>query len=227
MTKQFFSLILIFILVVLFISCGGKKTSPQQPRQTETTQQQTLQNKAETTAMLTEKTEITEPVKDSKYVVISVKSGDEYLGKIKIKLYTKEAPKTTENFIKLVNQGFYNGLTFHRVIPGFVIQGGDPKGDGTGGPGYTVPAEINPNLKHVRGTVATARLSDQVNPTKASSGSQFYICHAPAPHLDGNYTIFGMVVEGMDVVDKIAQVKTTPGNNKPIIPVVMDKVYLE
>lgn len=227
MIKQFFSSILIFIFVVLFIGCGGKKTPSKQPQQTETTQHQTLENRAETTAMLTEKTETTKTVKDGKYVVILVKSGDEYLGKIKIKLYTKEAPKTTENFIKLVNQGFYNGLTFHRVIPGFVIQGGDPKGDGTGGPGYTVPAEINPNLKHVRGTVATARLGDQVNPTKASSGSQFYICHAPAQHLDGNYTIFGIVVEGMDVVDKIAQVKTTPGNNKPIVPVVMEKVYLE
>ncbi|MEO0074503.1 MAG: peptidylprolyl isomerase [candidate division WOR-3 bacterium] len=225
MTKQYRSLIFIFIFVLLYISCGGKKTSPQQLRQTQTTPQQTIPDKAETSAMLTEKTET--PNQAEKYVVISVKSADEYLGKIKIKLYTKEAPKTTENFIKLVNQGFYNGLTFHRVIPGFVIQGGDPKGDGTGGPGYTIPAEINANLKHIRGAVATARLSDQVNPTKASSGSQFYICHAPAPHLDGNYTIFGMVVEGMDVVDKIALVKTTPGNNKPIVPVVMEKVYLE
>ncbi|MCS7258005.1 MAG: peptidylprolyl isomerase [candidate division WOR-3 bacterium] len=158
--------------------------------------------------------------------MIYVKHGEEALGKIKILLYTKEAPKTCENFIKLAKQGFYNGLTFHRVIPGFVVQGGDPKGDGTGGPGYTIPAEISPNLKHIRGTVACARLPDQVNPEKASSGSQFYICHQPAPHLDGNYTIFGQVVEGMEVVDKIAQVKTG-SNNRPIVPVIMEKVIIE
>lgn len=124
-------------------------------------------------------------------------------GTFVIELYPKVAPKTVENFETLVKKGFYNGLTFHRVVPDFVVQGGDPDGTGTGGPGYTVPAEIDKNEHHLRGTVATARTSDQVNPTRASSGSQFYICLKPQPGLDGDYTIFGGVVKGMDVVDQI------------------------
>jgi peptidyl-prolyl cis-trans isomerase B (cyclophilin B) len=124
-------------------------------------------------------------------------------GEIVIELYPKVAPKTVENFEKLVNKGFYNGLTFHRVVPGFVVQGGDPQGTGAGGPGYDIPAEINPNEHHLRGTVATARLGDEVNPERKSSGSQFYICLEPQPALDGQYTIFGGVIKGMNVVDKI------------------------
>jgi peptidyl-prolyl cis-trans isomerase B (cyclophilin B) len=124
-------------------------------------------------------------------------------GSFVIELYPKVAPKTVANFEKLVNKGFYNGLTFHRVEEGFVVQGGDPKGDGTGGPGYEVDAEINSNEKHLRGTVATARTGDEVNPERKSSGSQFYICLAPQPGLDGQYTIFGGVVKGMSVVDQI------------------------
>lgn len=126
-------------------------------------------------------------------------------GDIKIELYSEKAPKTVANFKKLAQDGFYDDLTFHRVIPGFVVQGGDPKGNGTGGPGYTVEAEIDPSLKHVRGAVATARRGDRVNPERRSSGSQFYIVLAPQPHLDGAYTIFGQVIEGMDVVDQIAK----------------------
>jgi peptidyl-prolyl cis-trans isomerase B (cyclophilin B) len=124
-------------------------------------------------------------------------------GEIVLELYPTEAPKTVANFEKLSKEGFYNNLTFHRVEPGFVVQGGDPAGNGTGGPGYELPAEISPTEKHVRGTVAMARRGDQVNPDRKSSGSQFYICLAPAPFLDGQYTVFGGVVEGMSVVDKI------------------------
>ena len=124
-------------------------------------------------------------------------------GTVVIELYPAVAPKTVANFEKLVNKGFYNGLTFHRVVDGFVVQGGDPKGDGSGGPGYEIVAEINPNEKHLRGTVATARTGDDVNPERKSSGSQFYICLAPQPGLDGQYTIFGGVVKGMSVVDQI------------------------
>lgn len=142
-------------------------------------------------------------------------------GEILIELRPDKAPKTVENFLKLTREGFYDSLTFHRIISGFMIQGGDPKGDGTGGPGYTVPAEIT-DLKHVRGAVATARLGDQVNPEKASSGSQFFIVHQPAPHLDGGYTVFGMVTKGMDVVDKIAGVPMADARmGKP-----MDKVFI-
>jgi len=118
-------------------------------------------------------------------------------GEIQIELFPEDAPKTVESFIGLSKKGFYNGLTFHRVEPGFVAQGGDPKGDGTGGPGYTLKAEFN-KRKHVRGTVAMARSQHP-----DSAGSQFYICFAPAPFLDGNYTVFGQVVKGMEVVDQI------------------------
>ena len=124
-------------------------------------------------------------------------------GLIVLELYPSVAPKTVANFEKLSKDGFYNNLTFHRVEPGFVVQGGDPQGNGMGGPGYDVPAEISPTEKHLRGTLAMARKGDQVNPERKSSGSQFYICLAPAPFLDGQYTTFGGVVEGMDVVDQI------------------------
>jgi peptidyl-prolyl cis-trans isomerase B (cyclophilin B) len=124
-------------------------------------------------------------------------------GVIVIEFYPAVAPKTVANFETLAKKGFYNGLTFHRVVPGFVVQGGDPKGDGSGGPGYDVPAEISPAEKHLRGSVATARLGDAVNPDRKSSGSQFYICLEPQPPLDGQYTVFGGVIEGMDVVDKV------------------------
>jgi peptidyl-prolyl cis-trans isomerase B (cyclophilin B) len=125
--------------------------------------------------------------------VITMEKG----GDIQIELYPEDAPKTVESFVTLSKKGFYNGLTFHRVEPGFVVQGGDPKGNGTGGPGYTLKAEFN-KRKHVRGTVAMAR-----SQSPDSAGSQFYICFAPAPFLDGQYTVFGQVTKGMDVVDKI------------------------
>ena len=118
-------------------------------------------------------------------------------GKIIIELYPKEAPGTVENFVKLAKQGYYNGLRFHRVVPGFVVQGGDPKGDGTGGPGYTIKDEFNAR-PHLAGTIAMAR-----TPAPNSAGSQFYICLGPQPALDGKYTVFGQVLEGMDVVMKI------------------------
>jgi peptidyl-prolyl cis-trans isomerase B (cyclophilin B) len=124
-------------------------------------------------------------------------------GNFVIELYPSVAPKTVENFEKLAKKGFYNNLTFHRVVPGFVVQGGDPQGNGSGGPGYDVAAELSTTEKHLRGTVATARLGDNVNPERKSSGSQFYICLAPQPGLDTQYTIFGGVIKGMDVVDQI------------------------
>ena len=124
-------------------------------------------------------------------------------GEITIELYASEAPQSVSNFVYLVKEGFYDGLTFHRVEPGFVVQGGDPDGVGTGGPGYTVPAEIVPTLKHVKGAVASARLPDQVNPERASSGSQFYITLEATPFLDDQYTVWGKVINGMSVVDKI------------------------
>ena len=144
---------------------------------------------------------------------------------IDIELNPETAPITCENFEKLVKQGFYNGLTFHRVIPGFMIQGGCPKGNGTGGPGWTIKGEfahngVANNLKHTRGVISMARAMDP-----NSAGSQFFIMHQDAPHLDGEYAAFGKVVRGMDVVDEIAGV-ATDWNDKPLTPVVMEKVEI-
>jgi cyclophilin family peptidyl-prolyl cis-trans isomerase len=141
-------------------------------------------------------------------------------GAIVIELREKDAPLTTANFKKLVKSKFYDGTYFHRVIPRFMIQGGDPntkdadlRNDGLGGPNYTIPAEIK--LKHVRGAVATARLGDGANPSKASSGSQFFIDVADQPGLDaGGYTVFGQVISGMDAVDKIVALGADPSTPK-------------
>jgi peptidylprolyl isomerase/peptidyl-prolyl cis-trans isomerase B (cyclophilin B) len=120
-------------------------------------------------------------------------------GEIRLEFYPEDAPKTVENFVTLAKKGFYNGLNFHRVVPDFVVQGGCPKGNGTGGPGYQIKAEFN-KQKHVRGTLAMARSQDP-----DSAGSQFYICYGTTPHLDGQYTVFGHVVSGMEHVDRIQQ----------------------
>ena len=131
--------------------------------------------------------------KMAKYVVIETDKGI-----VKAELYTEKAPITTKNFIDLANSGFYNGLKFHRVEKGFVIQGGDPRGDGSGGSEKTISLEINPDLKHVEGVLGMARTEDP-----NSARSQFYITLAPIPFLDGKYAVFGKVVSGMDAVKKI------------------------
>lgn len=146
--------------------------------------------------------------------------------KIKIELYPETAPITCENFEKLVKDGFYNGLTFHRIIPGFMIQGGCPIGNGTGGSGKNIKGEFSSNgvkndLKHTRGVISMAR---SMMPDSASS--QFFIMHEDAPHLDGQYAAFGKVVEGMDVVDEIAEVATNY-NDAPLEPQVMKSVTIE
>ncbi len=122
-------------------------------------------------------------------------------GEINIDLFADKAPLGVTNFIQLAKGGFYDGLNFHRVVPNFVVQGGDPQGNGTGGPGYTVPAEIGP--KHIKGAVAWARTGDEVNPEQRSSGSQFYITLEATPFLDGAYSVFGQTTSGMEVVEKI------------------------
>ncbi|PKV66631.1 peptidylprolyl isomerase [Pontibacter ramchanderi] len=156
-------------------------------------------------------------------VTISTPHGD-----MKLVLYD-DTPLHKENFLKLTREGFYNGTTFHRVIDGFMIQGGDPnsrdddpRNDGSGNPGYTIPAEIKPKYKHVRGALAAARMSDQVNPKKESSGSQFYIVenHQGTPQLDEAYTVFGQVIDGLDVIDKIAS-QAVDGRNRPLSDVKM------
>ncbi len=119
-------------------------------------------------------------------------------GKMTVELFEADAPNTVANFEKLIKQGFYNGLSFHRVIPNFVIQGGCPDGTGAGGPGYKIKCEVknNPN-KHLRGSLSMAHAG------RDTGGSQFFICHSPQPHLDGNHTVFGRVIEGIEVVDAI------------------------
>ncbi len=126
---------------------------------------------------------------------ITLESG----GEITIAFFPQDAPKTVENFVALAKKGFYDGLLFHRVVPDFVVQGGDPKGNGTGGPGYTIKAEFNAR-KHVRGSLAMARSQHP-----DSAGSQFYITYGAQPHLDGSYTVFGQVTSGMEHVDRIKQ----------------------
>ena len=155
-------------------------------------------------------------------VVIEVKG----MGKIKIELDADAAPITVENFKELVEEGFYDGLIFHRVISGFMIQGGCPEGTGMGDPGHTIQGEFAANgydnpIKHVRGVISMARAMDP-----DSAGSQFFIMHEDAPYLDGQYAAFGKVVEGMEVVDEIAN-SMTDYNDRPYTDVVMEKVYIE
>ena len=146
-------------------------------------------------------------------------------GKIVAELYPDIAPQSVYNFIALANAGYYDGLIFHRVIPGFMIQGGCPLGNGTGGPGWNIKGEfaangVNNPIKHTRGVISMAR---SMNPN--SAGSQFFIMHEDAPHLDGQYAAFGKVVSGMDVVDRIASVPTD-WNDKPKTAVKMKTVEL-
>ena len=146
-------------------------------------------------------------------VTIQMKDG----GVMKAELYPEIAPETVKNFIDLASKGFYNGLIFHRVIPGFMIQGGDPEGTGMGGPGYSIKGEFTANgfaneLKHARGVLSMARAMD-----RNSAGSQFFIMHETYPSLDGQYAAFGKLIEGIEVVDKIASVRTDY-NDRPSEP---------
>lgn len=155
-------------------------------------------------------------------VTIEMESGDI----MKAELYPEIAPNTVNNFISLVKNGFYNGVFFHRVIPGFMIQGGDPNGTGIGGPGYSIKGEFSANgfkndLKHSRGVLSMARTM-----APNSAGSQFFVMHEDSPHLDGQYAAFGKLIEGEDVVDKICAVHTDY-NDKPRTPQVMKKVTVE
>ena len=154
---------------------------------------------------------------------ITMESGDV----IKIELYPEIAPNTVNNFIALANSGYYNGIIFHRVISGFMIQGGDPKGLGVGGPGYTIKGEFaangfkKNNLKHKRGVISMARTM-----MPNSAGSQFFIMHKNSPHLDGQYAGFGEVIEGIEVVDKIAGVETDY-SDRPVTPQRMKTVTVD
>ena len=155
-------------------------------------------------------------------VTFTMENGDT----MKAELYPEVAPNTVNNFISLVKKGFYDGLIFHRIISGFMIQGGDPDGTGMGGPGYSIKGEfsyngVDNNLKHSRGVLSMARAQHP-----DSAGSQFFIMHANAPHLDGQYAAFGKLIEGEDVLDRIASVDTD-WNDRPRKPQVMKTVTVE
>lgn len=155
-------------------------------------------------------------------VTFTMENGDV----MKAELYPSVAPNTVNNFISLINKGFYNGLTFHRVISGFMIQGGDPEGSGMGGPGYHIKGEFSSNgfkndLKHTKGILSMARANHP-----DSAGSQFFIMHQTSPHLDGSYAAFGKIIEGFNIVDKIAEVSTDWGD-RPRTPQIMKTVTVE
>ena len=155
-------------------------------------------------------------------VTITMANGDV----IKAELYPEIAPNTVNNFISLVKKGYYDGLIFHRVIAGFMIQGGCPNGNGMGGPGYSIKGEFSQNgfkntLKHTEGVLSMAR---SMMPN--SAGSQFFIMHQNSPHLDGQYAAFGKVIEGLDVVDKIAQVGTD-WSDRPMVPQIIESMTVE
>ena len=155
-------------------------------------------------------------------VTITMANGDV----MKAELYPEIAPITVNNFISLIKKNFYDGLTFHRIIPGFMIQGGDPEGIGIGGPGYSIKGEFTMNgvpndLAHTEGVLSMARAMDP-----NSAGSQFFIMHKTSPHLDGQYAAFGKVVEGLDVVDRIASVQTN-FQDAPLTPVVIQSMTVE
>ncbi|MBQ6446357.1 peptidylprolyl isomerase [Cytobacillus oceanisediminis] len=196
----FFSL---SILLLLLSGCGTKNTEP-------LNEGEKSQGKA---------------ISSDEYPIVTIIMEDD--SKIKVELYPDKAPNTVNNFISLVNQGFYDGLIFHRVIPDFMIQGGDPKGNGTGGPGYSIKGEFSENgfendLKHERGVISMAR-----SQMPDSAGSQFFIMVADAPHLDGEYAPFGKVIEGMDVVDKIVSTDRDENNDKPLKEMKMKQVTVD
>ena len=196
--------LLIFLIVIgsltFLAGCKVKTTSSSKAKK---------KNEKSSTKETKEKIPIKEettntPVEQKQRAVIETDKGN-----MTIEFYPEVAPETVKRISELIQEGFYNGLTFHRVVAGFVIQGGDPQGNGSGGSGKNIKAEFN-SRKHIRGTVAMARSADP-----DSADSQFYICLAPQPSLDGKYTVFGQVVEGMEVIDKI------------VVGDVMKRVYLE
>ena len=164
--------------------------------------------------------------------VMQIKVGKEkQFQQVVIGLYDDAAPQTVANFKELCRKRFYNGMRFHRAFPSTLVQTGDPKSrhgvadrSGTGGPGYTVPAELGRN--HVRGAVAMSRLGDVVNPSKASNGSQFYVCLTSMPKLDGKYTVFGEVLEGLDVLDFISN-QPTDSNDFPLAKIVIKSITIQ
>jgi len=212
---KFFKKIMVLFTLIFVIFAGGCGNK--------------AENKVENTPPVTEKVEPAKEVKTEKgpndknpMVTIEMEDGS----KIKVELYPEIAPNTVRNFVSLIQKGYYNGLIFHRVIPGFMIQGGDPEGTGMGGPGYGIKGEFSSNgfenpLKHERGVISMARSNDP-----NSAGSQFFIMVKEYPSLDGQYAAFGKVTEGMETADKIVSVETGAGD-RPIKEQKMKKVTVD
>lgn len=201
--KKWLMITMIFAMV-LMTACQGSKGKVEAPASTEASSTEVAKTGVGPTATIT--------VKD--------------FGDIIVELDPTAAPNTVKNFMSLSKDGFYDGLIFHRIISGFMIQGGDPKGDGTGDPGYGIKGEFASNgvenpIKHVRGVISMAR-----SQAPDSAGSQFFIMHADADFLDGEYAAFGRVISGLDIVDKIAAVKTAAGD-RPETDVVIEKITLD
>ena len=217
MKKKFSFLLVLAVLVMGLSACGGSKSD------TTSETKATKAPKATETAEATKKPESkTTDTKGKHHAKIKVKD----YGTIEVELDGDTAPITVANFIKLVNEKFYDGLTFHRIMSGFMIQGGDPLGNGTGGSDETIKGEfssngVENNISHKRGVISMARAMDP-----NSAGSQFFIMHADAPHLDGQYAAFGKVAEGMDVVDEIAAADTDY-MDKPFTAQVMKTVTID
>ena len=228
--KRYFSIIAIMALVVcMFAGCGSKKSNTSSNANSGTSSSESAKQEETAVPESTESTDAgsdisssddTKQLSGKHHVVIKVKK----YGNIKVELDADTAPISVTNFVNLAKKGFYDGLTFHRIIDGFMIQGGDPSGDGTGGSDETIKGEfsdngVGNNISHVRGTISMARSSEN-----DSASSQFFIVHKDSTYLDGNYACFGYVTDGMDIVDKIcANVKATDDNgtvaknNQPVI----------
>ncbi|MEI3605261.1 peptidylprolyl isomerase [Pseudogracilibacillus sp. SE30717A] len=210
--KKMFLFISIFVLAVVLVGCGSNSEESKEKDMEET--DQSAEQKTEN--------EQTTPSGEHPIVTMNVEGE----GKVLIELYPDVAPNTVNNFISLVEDGFYDGLIFHRVIPGFMIQGGDPEGTGMGGPGYSIKGEFNSNdfannLEHERGVISMAR-----SQASDSAGSQFFIMTDDSPHLDGDYAAFGKVIEGMDVVDKIVSVERD-NVDKPLEDQVIESMKID
>lgn len=210
--KKMFLFISIFVLAVVLVGCGSNSEESKEKDMEET--DQSAEQKTEN--------EQTTPSGEHPIVTMNVEGE----GKVLIELYPDVAPNTVNNFISLVEDGFYDGLIFHRVIPGFMIQGGDPEGTGMGGPGYSIKGEFNSNdfannLEHERGVISMAR-----SQAPDSAGSQFFIMTDNSPHLDGDYAAFGKVIEGMDVVDKIVSVERDNAD-KPLEDQVIESMKID
>ena len=213
--KKYWIGAIILVLIIAGVWYAQSSDAPETATESYGDNESATQNSSDSTS----ETNTFTPKEDEKVVVLETS-----MGNIEIELAESDAPKTTANFLKLAGDGFYDGVIFHRVIAGFMIQGGDPTGTGTGGPGYQFEDELNAQtesykLGYVKGTVAMANAGPDTN------GSQFFIMHQDyrLPH---NYTIFGHVVSGQDVVDKIAIV-ATDDNDKPLIPVTIKKAYIK